>query len=93
VFVFPDDARWNETEQAVEFTVRIGEYEGSVFVPRRVLQSLIGTRPTAEDSVRQFYLNRTVFERVAEAKVRARELDPDANIRITGRDLRAARRA
>ncbi len=93
MFIFPDDARWNETEQAVEFTVRIGEYEGSVFVPRRVLQSLIGTNPTAEDSVRHFYLNRTVFERVAEAKVRARELDPDANIRITGRDLRAARRA
>jgi hypothetical protein len=25
-FTFPDDARWNEEHQAVEFVVEIGEY-------------------------------------------------------------------
>jgi Protein of unknown function (DUF1488) len=88
MFAFPDDISWNETEAAVEFGLRLGEYEGRVFVPRRVIQSLLGARPTPEDCVRYVHLERTGFERVAEAKVRARELDPDANIRIAGRDLR-----
>ena len=91
MFTFPDDACWNEAENAVQFTVRVGEYEGSVFVPRRVLQSLFGGRLTPEQCVEQFHLNRTELERVAEARVRALQLDEDANIRITGRDLRAMR--
>jgi hypothetical protein len=92
MFVFPDDASWNETEDAVEFGIRLGDYEGRVFLPRRVLQSLVGTRPKAEDCLAHFHLNRTEFEHIAEAKVQARQLDDDANIRITGRDLRAFRR-
>jgi uncharacterized protein DUF1488 len=92
MFVFPDDASWNEGEDAVEFGIRFGDYEGRVFLPRRVLQSLIGARPGEADCMAHFHLNRTAFERIAEARVRARQLDDDANIRITGRDLRALRR-
>jgi hypothetical protein len=39
-FTFPEDARWNEKRQAVEFGVEIGEYRGVVRVPRRVFQRL-----------------------------------------------------
>jgi hypothetical protein len=88
MFVFPDDVSWNEAESAVEFGLRFGEYEGRVFVPLRVIQGLIGSRPTPGDCVQYFHLERTSFERAAEEKVRARELDADANIRITGRDVR-----
>jgi hypothetical protein len=93
MFVFPDDASWNDAEDAVEFGVRVGDYAGRVYLPRRVLQSLIGARPKAEDCIAHFHLNRTAFERIAEARLRARQLDDDANIRITGRDLRAFRRS
>jgi hypothetical protein len=88
MFTFPDDVSWNETEVAVEFGLKLGEYEGRVFVPLRVIQGLIGTRPTPEACVQYFHLERTAFERAAEDRVRARALDPDANIRLTGRDLR-----
>jgi hypothetical protein len=88
IFSFPDDVRWNEAEQAVQFSVTVGEYEGSVFVPRRVFQSLIGSRPTPEQCVQNYHLNRAGLERIAEAKIRERHLDDDANIRISGRDLR-----
>jgi hypothetical protein len=91
MFVFPDDASWNDAEDAVEFGIRLGDYEGKVFLPRRVLQSLIGARPKPEDCIAHFHLHRTEFERIAEARVQARQLDDDANIRITGRDLRAFR--
>jgi len=93
MFVFPDDACWNDIEDAVEFGIRFGDYAGRVFLPRRAFQSLIGVRPKAEDCIAHFHLNRTEFERIAEARVRARELDDDANIRITGRDLRGFRRS
>ena len=93
MFVFPDDASWNGDEDAVEFGIRFGEYSGKVFLPRRVLQSLIGARPKAADCIAHFHRNRTEFERIAEERVRARQLDDDANIRITGRDLRAFRRS
>jgi len=88
IFSFPDDVRWNEAEQAVQFSVTVGEYAGSVFVPRRVFQSLIGSRPTPEQCVQNYHLNRAGLERIAEAKIRERQLDDDANIRISGRDLR-----
>jgi hypothetical protein len=88
IFSFPDDARWNEAEQAVEFSVAVGEFEGSVFVPRRVFQTLIGSRPTPEQCVQHYRFNQQGLERIAEAKVRERQLDDDANIRISGRDLR-----
>jgi hypothetical protein len=87
MFSFPDDATWDDGEDSVQFTVVLGEYEGKVYVGRRVLHGLIGSRPTPEQCVEHFHLYRTEFERIAEAKVRARELEADATIRITGRDL------
>ena len=88
IFSFPNDARWNEVEQAVQFSVTVGEFEGSVFVPRRVFQTLIGACATPEQCVQHYHLNRAGLERIAEAKIRERQLDDDANIRISGRDLR-----
>jgi len=92
MFVFPEDARWNDSEEAVEFSVRLGDYEGKVFVSRHVFRTLLGARAKAEDCVEHFHRNRTDFERIAEEKIRARQLDDDANIRISGRDLRLSRR-
>jgi hypothetical protein len=92
MFVFPGEPRWNAESDAVEFEVELGEYRGLVFVSRRVVHDLLGNRPTPEQCVEYVHLQRTEFERVTEARIRARELDPDANIRITSRDLRRARR-
>jgi hypothetical protein len=88
-FTFPEDARWNVTRQAVEFgVVVIGEYEGVVRVPRRVFQRLLPDRPTPERCVEAYYLQRTRFERIAEQKLRRRQLTEDGNVEISGRDLR-----
>ena len=38
-FSFPEDARWNDEQQAMEFGVEIGEYRGLVRVPRRVFHA------------------------------------------------------
>lgn len=92
MFAFPDDAAWDEEEDAVTFTLRFGEYEGRVFVPRRLFQLRLGSRPTPAQCVEYFHLNRSDFERTAEARVLARQLDEDANIHLTGRDLRTLRR-
>ena len=88
MFVFPDDAVWDEAREAVTFSVELGEYRGTCVVPRRVLHELIGQRPTPEDCVQHFHLQRTQFERIVEAKIAARELEPDASILITTRDVR-----
>ena len=45
-FTFPEDARWNTEQQAIEFGVEIGEYRGVVRVPLRVFQRLLPERPT-----------------------------------------------
>jgi Protein of unknown function (DUF1488) len=87
-FTFPEDARWNEERQAVEFGVVIGGYEGMVRVPRRVFQRLLPERPTPERCVEAYYLQRTRFERIAERKLRHRALTEDGNVEISGRDLR-----
>jgi uncharacterized protein DUF1488 len=87
-FTFPEDARWNADRQAVEFGVEIGEYHGVVRLPRRVFQRLLPERPTPERCVEAYYLKRTRFERVAERKLRRRQLTEDGNVEITGRDLR-----
>ena len=71
--------------QAVEFGVEIGEYHG---VPRRAFQRLLPERPTPEKCVAAYYLQRTRFERLAERKLRRRQLTEDGNVEITGRDLR-----
>ena len=73
--------------------VVIGKYEGVVRVPRRVFQSLLPERPTPERCVEAYYLQRTRFERVAERKLRRRQLAEDGNVEITGRDLRAGHAA
>jgi hypothetical protein len=93
MFVFPDDAAWDEGREAVIFSVELGDYRGTCVVPRRVLHDLVGRRPTPEECVQHFHLQRTQFERIVEAKIAARELEPDASIRVTSRDVaRFARR-
>ena len=87
-FTFPDDARWNAERQAVAFGVEIGEYHGVVRVLRRVFQRLLPESPTPERCVEAYHLQRTRFERVAERKLRRRQLTEDGNVEITGRDLR-----
>jgi hypothetical protein len=82
-FTFPEDARWNADQQAVEFGVEIGEYRGVTRVPRRVFQ-----RPTPERCVEAYYLQLTRFESIVERKLRRRQLTEDGNVEISGRDLR-----
>ena len=87
-FTFPEHARWDDEGQAVEFGVEIGEYRGVVRVPRRVFQRLLPERPTPERCLEAYYLQRTRFERIAERKLRRRQLTEDGNVQISGRDLR-----
>ena len=89
-FSFPDDARWNDSLQAVEFGVGVGEYEGVVRVRRRVFQRLIEGAVTPERCVEAYHLQRTRFERIAERKVRNLQLTDDGNVEIDGRDLRGS---
>ena len=88
LFSFPDDARWNAEQQVVEFGIEIGEYQGVVRIGRRVFQRLVDGRITPEACVEAYHLNRTRFERIAERKLRRRQLTDDGNVEITGRDLR-----
>jgi len=67
--------------------VVIGEYRGVVRVSRRVFKRLLQERPTPQRCVEAYYLQRTRFERVAERKLRRRQLAEDGNVEITGRDL------
>jgi hypothetical protein len=55
------------------------------FVERR---STIWKRPTPERCLEAYYLQRTRFDRIAEGKLRRRQLTDDGNVEITGRDLR-----
>jgi Protein of unknown function (DUF1488) len=87
-FSFPEDARWDDEQGAVEFTVVLGEYEGTVRVHRRVFQRLLDQSPTPERCLEAFHLQRTRFELAVERKLRRRQLTDDGNVEITGRDLR-----
>lgn len=87
-FRFPEDGHWNELDQAVEFGVGIGEYEGVVRIRRQVFQQLVSGSTTPERCMEAYHLNRTRFERLAERKLRNRQLTEDGNIEITGRDMR-----
>src|SRR5260221_13069068 len=91
MFLFPDDAAWDDVREAVTFSVELGDYRGSCAVPRRVFHDLVGRRPTPEECVQQFHLQRTEFERIVEAKLAARELEPDASVLISMRDVRRFR--
>jgi Protein of unknown function (DUF1488) len=87
-FEFPEDARWNADRGAVEFSVILRPYEGTVRIGRRVFQRLLDQSPTPERCVEAFYLQRTRFELIVERKIRRRRLTDDGNVEITGRDLR-----
>ena len=88
LFSFPEDARWNPDRQAVEFGISIGEYEGVVRVPRDVFRRFIDGGLTPERCIEAYHLQKTRFELIAERKLRRRQLTYDANVEITGRDLR-----
>lgn len=88
LFRFPEDARWNADRQAVEFGIGIGEYEGVVAISRQVFRRFVDGAITPERCVETYHLQRTEFERVAERKLRNRQLTEDGNVEITGRDLR-----
>ena len=87
IFSFPDDPWWNEAIEAVEFSVAVGEYQGRVTCARRQLTGLGAGRADAE-CLEFVYAHRAWFEKAAEAKIEARDLSPDGNIELTGRDLR-----
>jgi hypothetical protein len=87
-FEFPEDARWSDERDAVEFSVILRPYEGTVRVGRRVFQGLLDLRPTPERCIELFHLQRTRFEMIAERKLCRRQLADDGNIEITGCDLR-----
>ncbi len=87
-FAFPEDARWNADRGAVEFSVILGQYEGTVRIARRIFQRLLDQSPTPERCTEAFYLQRTRFELIVERKLRRRQLTDDGNVEITGRDLR-----
>jgi hypothetical protein len=86
-FEFPEDARWNDDRDAVEFSVILRPYEGTVRIGRRVFQTLLDQRPTPERCMEAFHLRRTRFEIIVERKLRRRQLTEDGNVEITGRDL------
>src|SRR6266545_2332524 len=87
-FEFPEDVRWNDKRECVEFSVILRPYEGTVRVPRRVFQSLLDQSPTPERCIEAFHLQRTRFELIVERKLRRRQLADDGNVEITGRDMR-----
>jgi hypothetical protein len=70
-----EDARWTAERQAVEFGVEIGEYHGVVRVSRRLFQRLLPERPTPEQCVEAYDLQRTRFESIAERKLRRRPIE------------------
>jgi hypothetical protein len=88
LFAFPEHARWNPDRDAIEFSVILEPYEGTVTVSRRVFQRLLDQSPTPERCIEAFHLQRTRFELIVERKLRRRQLTDDGNIEITGRDLR-----
>src|SRR6266702_5163221 len=85
---FQRDACWNPDRDAVEFSVLLGQYEGTVLIGRRVFQHLLEQSPTPGRCMEAFHLQRTRFELIVERKPRRRQLSDDGNVDITGRDLR-----
>jgi hypothetical protein len=90
-FRFPEDARWNDDLQAVEFGVGVGEYAGVVRILRQVFRRFLDGAVTPQRCLEAYHLQRTRFERIAERKVRNRQLTDDGNVEINGRDLRTPR--
>jgi hypothetical protein len=69
-FEFPEDARWNDEGDCVEFSVLLRPYEGTARIGRRVFLSLLDQRPTPERCMEAFHLQRTRFELIVERKLR-----------------------
>lgn len=88
LFSFPEDAHWNPDTESVEFGVGLGEYLGTVRVAREVFRRLNAGPVTPEKCLEIYHLHRTRFERAVEEKLRRRELAPDGNLDLAGRDLR-----
>ena len=88
LFTFPEDVRWSDAAEAVEFGIAIGEYRGIARVRRLVFQRLLDQSPTPQRCIEAYHLCRSEFERAAEAKLRARLLDGEGNIELTLRDFR-----
>ena len=89
-FTFPEDAYWNPRTEAVEFSVAVGGYEGTVRAPTELFARLLGAQATPEKCLETYHLQRTRFERAVEAKLRRRELADDGNVDLVTRDLRLA---
>lgn len=87
-FSFPEDAHWNPRTEAVEFSVAIGGYEGTVRAPAELFSRLLGGRAMPEKCLETYHRQRTRFERAVEAKLRRRELADDGNVELVSRDLR-----
>src|SRR5262252_3523070 len=87
-FEFPEEARWNDERDCVEFSVILQPYEGTARIGCRVFQGLLDQRPTPERCMEAFHLQRTRFELAVERKLRRRQLTDDGNVQIAGRDLR-----
>jgi hypothetical protein len=87
-FEFPEDARWNDERDCVEFSVILRPYEGTARIGRRVFQGLLDQRPTPERCIEAFHLQRTRLEMIVERKLRRRQLTETGDVEITGRDLR-----
>ena len=83
-FEFPEDARWSDDRDCVEFSVILRPYEGTARIGRRFFQGLLDQRPTPERCMEAFHLRRTRFELIVERKLRRRQLD-----RITDKDCPA----
>ena len=60
-------------------------------IVRQVFCRFIDGSVTPEHCVEAYHLQRTRFELIAERKLRNRQLTDDANVEITGRDLREAK--
>jgi hypothetical protein len=85
-FTFPEDARWNVEQQAVEFGVEIGGFSGVVARAAAGVPTPPTVLATPERCVEAYYLQRTRFESIAERKLRRRQLTEDGDVEISGRD-------
>jgi hypothetical protein len=61
---------------------------GVVRVPAAGLPAAPTRRPTPERCVEAYHLQRIQFEKIADRKLRRRQLTEDGNAEISGRDLR-----
>jgi hypothetical protein len=90
LFTFPEDSHWNARTEAVEFSVAVGGYEGTVRASAVLFTRLLGAPATPEKCLETYHLQRTRFERAVEAKLRRRELADDGNVELASCDLRLA---